>query len=242
MISFRIRFCYTRTDGMSCLKLSFLIPFKPLFVLFIGKRCYATGWGRLGYNKETALLLQEVSLSVLGKGNCNYCKFYFFVRNFPKLFKSSKIVYEIFSFYPTKFIGSWISKSKMIKKFDAFLLCYWHFALLSALIPLHRTGNSHFLWPSWKFYVFRSIIDYICHQITRNTIGKVAQEVREIRPWGCFLYFVSWRVNSKICSVLKGSGFTLRTKFSDVSRKSIINILNNCKSYTNSSKNTWNRI
>ena len=47
-------------------------------------------------------------------------------------------------------------------------------------------------------FVFRSIIDYIYHKITRDTTGKVAQEAGEIEHRRWFSYFVSWRVNSKI--------------------------------------------
>ena len=64
--------------------------------------------------------------------------------------------------------------------------------------PLHRKGNGHVFWCSWKFCVFLSVIDYTYHQITCDITRKAAREVREIGSWRYFSYYASWRVNSRI--------------------------------------------
>ena len=54
------------------------------------------------------------------------------------------------------------------------------------LKPLRRAGNSHVFWRSWKLCVFRCIIDYMYHQITCDTTGKVARE----KTWVLTVLFV----------------------------------------------------
>ena len=71
----------------------------------------------------------------------------------------------------------------------------WHIILYMSSYLSHI--KRHNFWRSWTFCVFCSIIDYIYHQITCGTTGNVAWKVGEIRPWRCFLYFVSWVLENK---------------------------------------------